>query len=207
VLCSTRGLANDTKANANLALQEARRALDAEPGNPLAWAMMGFVYCHLMKDVSRALESCSRALDWSVNESLAWLFKGMVHAFDGDGEEALPAGLKALELSPLDPLRYYYHSLMASIAISAQRYETAIDFAKQSLRVNMSHLSSHRSLVIAQSLAGQVDAARRSAALLVERDPQFTISRFAQGYPSRERVPAYLERLKDALRAAGIKET
>jgi adenylate cyclase len=207
VLCSTRGLAADAREHAHRALQETRRALELEPANSLAWAMQGFVHCHLMKDVGRALESCNQALEWSANESIAWLFKGMVHAFDGDGAEALPAGMKALELSPLDPLRYYYHSLMASIAISAQRYEMAVDFARQSLRVNAAHLSSHRSLVIAQALAGDIDAARRSAALLAERDPQFTLSRFAQGYPSRDRVPAYLERLKDALRAAGVRES
>lgn len=206
VLCSTRGLTDDAKAQANFALQETRRALDVEPGNPLAWAMQGFVYCHLMKDVDRALQSCSRALEWNSNESLAWLFKAMVHAFDGNGSEALPAGMRALELSPLDPLKYYYNSLMASIAISAERYDLAISHAEQSLRVNASHLSSYRSLIIAQSLAGQVDAASRTLARLIQRDPKFTVSRFAQGYPSRDRVPAYLERLKDALRAAGVKE-
>jgi tetratricopeptide (TPR) repeat protein len=207
VLCSTRGLADNAKAQANFALQETRRALEIEPGNPLAWAMQGFVYCHLMKDVDQALKSCSQALEWNSNESLAWLFKAMVHAFDGDGSQALPAGLKALELSPLDPLKYYYDSLMASIAISAERYDLAISHAEQSLRVNASHLSSYRSLIIAQSLAGNGDAARRTLAQLLQRDPQFSVSRFADAYPARDRVPAYLERLKDALRAAGVKET
>ena len=207
ILCSTRGLSDDVRSQAGFALQETRRALDVEPGNPLAWAMQGFVYCHLMKDVERALQSCTQALALSSNESLAWLFKAMVHAFDGEGSLAWSAGTKALELSPLDPLKYYYYSLMASIAISAQRYEDAIGFAQQSLRLNAAHLSSYRALTIAQSLGGHVDAARDTMAVLLQRDPQFTVSRFEQGYPSRERVPAYLERLKDALRAAGASES
>ncbi|MBO9650964.1 MAG: hypothetical protein J7605_20855 [Variovorax sp.] len=207
ILCATRGLAGDARNQADLALQETRRALDVEPSHPLAWAMQGFVQLHLMKDVERALESCNQALDRSFNEPLAWLFKGMAHAFDGDGSLALPAGRKALDLSPLDPLKYYYHSLMASIAISAGEYETAIDFAQQSLRVNAAHLSTYRSLTIAQSLAGQEDAARATLALMLQRDPQFTVARFAQGYPARDRVPAYLEKLKDALRAAGARES
>ena len=206
ILCSTRGLSDRPRIEANLALQETRRALDAEPGHPLAWAMQGFVYCHLLKDIDRALHSCEQALQWNSNESLAWLFKAMVLAFDGNGALAWPAGQKALELSPLDPLKYYYHSLMASIAISAGKYEAAINFAQKSLRVNAGHLSSYRSLVIAQALAGQVDAAHHTLALLMQRDPQFTVSRFEQAYPSRERVPAYLEQLKDALRAAGARE-
>ena len=206
VLCATRGLMSDPRAHAQAALNETRRALEAEPGNALAWAMQGFVFCHLAKDIDSAIHSCDQALRWNGNESLAWLFKAMVHAFDGEGDIALPAGQRALELSPLDPLRYYYDSLMASIAISAGDYALAASHAERSLRLNAQHLSSHRALVLAQSLSGQVDAARRSLARLLQHDPQFSIARFEQGYPSRERVPAYLERLKDALRAAGVKE-
>jgi class 3 adenylate cyclase/tetratricopeptide (TPR) repeat protein len=206
VLCSTRGLSNNPQVEAKLALQETRRALDAEPGHPLAWAMQGFVYCHLLKDIDRALHSSEQALQSNCNESLAWLFKAMILAFDGQGALAWPAGQKALELSPLDPLKYYYHSLMASIAISAGKYPAAIGFAQNSLRINAGHLSSYRALVMAQALAGQVDAARHTLGLLMQRDPGFTVARFEQGYPSRERVPAYLEQLKDALRAAGAKE-
>ena len=206
VLCTTRGLVSDPQLHARAALDETRRALDVEPSNALAWAMQGFVYCHLAKDIDRAVDCCDKALEWNANESLAWLFKGMVHAFDGDGEVAFPAGQRALELSPLDPLRYYYDSLMASIAISAGQYALAVSYAERSLRANASHLSSYRSLVLAQALSGDVDASRKSMALLMQRDPQFSVARFEQAYPSRERVPAYLERLKDALRAAGAKE-
>ena len=206
ILCSTRGLSDNPQVDAKLALQETRRALDAEPGHPLAWAMQGFVYCHLLKDIERALDCCEQALQWNSNESLAWLFKAMILAFDGKGALAWPAGQKALELSPLDPLRYYYHSLMASIAISAQKYDAAIDFAQKSLRINAGHLSSYRALAIAQALAGDAGAARHTMALLMQRDPQFSVARFEQAYPSRERVPAYLEQLKDALRLAGAKE-
>jgi adenylate cyclase len=95
---------------------------------------------------------------------------------------------------------------MASIAISAQKYEAAIDFAQQSLRINAGHLSSYRALVIAQALAGDVGAARHTLALLMKRDPEFTVARFEQAYPSRDRVPAYLAQLKEALRAAGARE-
>lgn len=206
VLCTTRGLVSDHQLHARAALDETRRALDVEPSNALAWAMQGFVYCHLAKDIDRALDSCDKALEWNANESLAWLFKGVVHAFDGDGDVAFPAGQRALELSPLDPLRYYYDSLMASIAISAGQYALAVSYAERSLRANASHLSSYRSLILAQALSGEVDASRKSMALLMQRDPQFSIARFERSYPSRERVPAYLARLKDALRAAGAKE-
>ncbi|CAN7674312.1 hypothetical protein LJR290_005382 [Variovorax sp. LjRoot290] len=206
VLCTTRGLVSDPRSQAQIALNETRRALDAEPGNALAWAMQGFVYCHLAKDIDSAVHSCDQALEWNANESLAWLFKAMVHAFDGDGEVAFPAGQRALELSPLDPLKYYYDSLMASIAISAGEYALAVSYAEQSLRVNAAHLSSYRALILAQAFSGQIDAARKNMALLMQRDPEFSIARFERGYPSRERVPAYLERLKDALRAAGAKE-
>jgi adenylate cyclase len=203
VLSATRGLTRDTKRDAGLALTQTEIALSYEPGNAMAWAMQGFVQCHLRGDLDRALACCEEALRWNPNESFAWLFKAMVHAFEGDGARALPAGERALDLSPLDPLKYYYESLMASIAISAGRYDRAIFHARESLRLNAVHLSSYRALVLAQSLAGLDDEARQSMRALRTRDPHFSVDRFAERYPARERVPDYLERLKDAFRRAG----
>ena len=206
VLRATRGLVTNAKSEGQIALDQTQRALDAEPGNALALAMRGFVYCHLLKDMDQAMSSCNEALEHNANESLAWLFMAMMRAFDGDGEASWPAGKKALGLSPVDPLRYYYDSLMASIAISAGRYPDAIEFAQRSLRANSVHLSTYRALAMAHALSEDFGAARRTMGLLLQRDPQFTVARFEKAYPARERVPEYLRKLSDALRACGVPE-
>lgn len=206
VLRATRGLATDLKADAAVALDHTNRALDRDPQNGLALAMQGFVYCHLIKDVERAQSCCEAAVQANESEPLAWLFKGMIHAFDGDGAHAYPAGLEALRLSPIDPLRYYFDSLMASIAISAGRYDHAIAAGQRALKANAIHLSTYRALALAQSLSGRIDDAKRTLQKMHGLDPAFTIERFARNYPSRDRVPEYLARLVDALRIAGVRE-
>lgn len=206
VLRTTRGLAVDLKADAAIALDHTKRALDRDPQNALALAMQGFVYCHLAKDVEKAQAACEAAVLANESEPLAWLFKGMLHAFDGDGAQAYPAGLEAMRLSPIDPLRYYFDSLMSSISISAERYEDAIAAAQKALRANAIHLSTYRALALAQSLSGRIDEARQTLQKMRSLDPKFTLERFARNYPGRERVPAYLAKLLEALRVAGVPE-
>jgi TolB-like protein/Tfp pilus assembly protein PilF len=206
VLRATRGLATDLKADAAIALDHTKRALDRDPQNALALAMQGFVYCHLIRDMDKARASCESAVQANESEPLAWLFKGMIHAFDGDGARAYPAGQEALQLSPLDPLRYYFDSLMASILISTGRYDDAIAAARRALKANAIHLSSHRALALAQSLSGRIDDAKQTLRQIYVLDPKFTVERFARNYPSRERVPEYLAKLVEALREAGVPE-
>ena len=206
VLRATRGLATDLKSDAAIALDHTKRALDRDPQNALALAMQGFVYCHLIKDIDKAQTICETAVQANESEPLAWLFKGMIHAFDGDGARAYPAGLEAVRLSPIDPLRYYFDSLMASILISNGRYDDAIAAARRALKANAIHLSSHRALALAQSLSGRIDDAKQTLQQFHGLDPKFTVERFVRNYPSRERVPDYLAKLVEALRAAGVPE-
>jgi tetratricopeptide (TPR) repeat protein len=109
-----------------------------------------------------------------------------------------------LTLSPLDPMRYFYLSLSAAAAISAQRYDEAIDLAKRSLMANRTHLSTYRSLAIAQSLSGRVEEARHTVQELLCFEPGFTVSRFLQRYPGTALAPAYAQGLADALAEAGL---
>ena len=206
VLRATRGLSTDLKADAAIALDHTNRALDRDPQNSLALAMQGFVYCHLIKNIDRAQATCEAAVQANESEPLAWLFKGMIHAFDGDGARAYPAGLEAARLSPIDPLRYYFDSLIASIAISAGRYEDAITSARRAIKSNAIHTSSYRALALAQSLSGRIDDAKQTLERMRAFDPNFTVERFARNYPSRDRVPDYLAKLVDALRIAGVRE-
>ena len=115
----------------------------------------------------------------------------MLHTFKGEGGDALAASDKALALSPLDPLRYYYHSLGASAAVAAGAYERAIELARSSLRANRTHTSTYRALAMAQALSGRVDDARATARQLLEFEPDFTIRRFLQRSPSGKTPPEH----------------
>jgi adenylate cyclase len=204
VLEAEQGWSSDRTQSAMKAIDRSRRALDLDDSSSMALSIDGFVRCNLLKDFDGALVQYERALQANASDSLAWLFKSMLHAFKGENDLSVPALNQALNLSPLDPNRYFFDSLAASVHLSAANYGMSIEFAKRSLRANCTHVSTHRALTIAQVLAGQVEQARESAKRLIQLDPALTVSGYLQRSPGVQfglgRDFAY------ALREAGVPE-
>jgi len=111
---------------------------------------------------------------------------------------------RAIALSPLDPLRYYYDSLAASAAFSAGQYPRATQLAAGSLRLNRTHTSTWRVLLMAQVLDGKGAEAQATARELMRLDPTFTVSKFLERSPSAAFDIGQV--CARALRGAGIPE-
>jgi tetratricopeptide (TPR) repeat protein len=204
VLSVTRGLSAGGEEETRRALEQTQRALDVDPACSLALAVEGFVHCHMLKDLEGAAQRYELALAANPNDSLAWLFQGVLHSFKDEGNEALSASEKALNLSPLDPMLYFYQSLAASAALSAGDYKRVIELTTASLRLNRSHTSTYRVLTAAHALAGNVDEARATAQSLLLLEPDFTVQNFLQRSPSSNYAIGQL--FAHALRIAGIPE-
>jgi len=204
ILRVTRGIASDLKEEARAALVHTKRALDSDPDCALALAMEGFVHCHMHRDLTAASERYDRALEADPNEPMAWLFKSMLHAFRGEGPNAIEAAENAIALSPLDPLRYYYDSLAASAAFSAGQYQRAAELAAGSLRLNRTHLSTWRVLLMAQALGGKGAEAQATARELLRLDPGFSVSKFLERSPAAAFDIGQV--CASAFRSAGIPE-
>jgi len=202
VLRVTRGLSSGGHDETKRALEQTQRALDVDPACSLALAIEGFVHCHMLKDLDGAAERYESALSVNPNDSLAWLFSGVLHSFKGEGAQALVSSEKALTLSPLDPLLYFYQSLAASAALSAGDYKRVIELATASLRSNRSHTSTYRALAVAQALCGDLVAARKTINALLQLEPGFTVTQFLQRSPSGDQPVGRL--YADALRMAGL---
>jgi adenylate cyclase len=200
------GWATNVDEQANLALDSIKRALDSEPGNSLALTIDGFIHTNLRGDLETGLQQYESALVQNPNESLAWLLRGMLRAFKGEseGSDAFADSSRALALSPLDPIKYFYDSLAASTCIAAGNYQLAVSLARRSLRANKTHTSTYRALAIAQSLSGEIEGARTTINELLKLDSSFTVSRFASRYPGKVYAPSYVKKLADALRLAGL---
>ena len=204
VLRVVQGWSEDPVHDGELALQAGRRAVAADGRSSLALTMQGLVHAYLHSDFDAARDCYDGALAQNPHEGLALLLRGTMHAFMGEGAPAYAQTQEALRLSPLDPLRYFYLSLAASAAISDRRYDDAIALAEASLRLNRVHLSTYRSLAMAQSLAGRVSEASATVTQLLRLDPSFTTSRFRSRFPGRERAPEFTTLLADALERAGV---
>ena len=206
VLKVSQGWSTNISNEHELALSCSKRALDIEPNNSLALTMEGLVYTNLRKELGVGLDRYELALANNPNESMAWLLKGMLHAFEGEreGKIAFAHTSKAVQLSPLDPTRYFYDSLSASAAIAACEYEAAVLLAKRSLKANRTHTSTYRALAIAQVMLGDLDSARATTKELMQLDPSLTIEKFKSNYPGRTQSPQYAEKLAQALAISGV---
>jgi adenylate cyclase len=184
VLRVQQGWSEDARAEALLAQQRSRRALDDDPQCSLALAIDGFINTNLLRRLDIASERYSLALESNPNDSLAWLLKGTMHAFKGEAAEAVEMTARARALSPLDPLRYFYESLSATAALAAQDYVQAEALAEHSYRLNRKHASTLRALAISRWQLGKHDAARQMIQELLAIEPSFTITRFVERSPS-----------------------
>ncbi|HZZ95140.1 MAG TPA: tetratricopeptide repeat protein [Usitatibacter sp.] len=202
VLRYNRGRTDDKAVEAKIALDSTKRALDSEPDCALALTIDGFVHTNLLMRCDVGEERYAQALESNPNESLAWLLKGTLHAFKGEGDAAVESTERALMLSPLDPLRYFYESLAATAAHSAGHYERAIELAKKALRANRVHPSTYRALAIAQSQLGRMEEARKTVEQLMRIQPDLTVSSYLESNPSGQFETGKV--WAEALRRAGV---
>jgi len=198
------GWSEDPAKDTQNALACTRLALDADPNCSLALAIDGMVHTNLAKKLDVAKERYELALRANPNDPLAWVLSGTLHAFKGEGREAMRATQHALRLSPLDPQRYFYESLAATAALSAQKYERAIALAQHSLRANRTHASTLRAMAIAQWELGRAEDARKTVQDLMKVEPTLTVSKYLERSPASAYETGRI--WSNALRSAGVPE-
>lgn len=184
VLRVQQGWSTDPEHDGRLALECTKRALDADPHSSLALAIDGFVHTNLLKQLDVAQERYNLAIQTNPSDSLAWLLKGTLHAFMGHGPRAVGDTQRALKLTPLDPLRYFYDSLASTACLAAHQYDDALKLAQRSLRANRTHTSTLRVMAAAQWHLGLREDARKTAQELMRLEPNLTVSGWLARSPS-----------------------
>jgi adenylate cyclase len=203
VLRTTRGLKAGSTDEANRALDQTSRALDSSGNDAFALAIQGFVYFHMLRDVSRAEALLSQAVLINPNEPLAMIFNAAVVSEIGRHDEAWAMASHSLTLSPFDPLRPYMRMIAASCALSADNFEAAQLLCEQSLKENIEHPATWRTFVIALARLGKIDEARSACTKMMLVDPGLTLSAYAaRPFPKDDLKRWAL----DALRVAGVPE-
>ena len=91
---------------------------------------------------------------------------------------------RALHLSPLHPHRFFFLAQAAAANIAVKDYTRAVTLAKESLRLNRTHVSTLRTLTIAQVGADQRDDALQTAAELLRLQPNMRVSSWLKNSPS-----------------------
>jgi tetratricopeptide (TPR) repeat protein len=142
------------------------------------------------------------AIDANPSEPLAWLFTATRCAYLGEGREAEAAGERALRLSPIDPLKYFFDSLAATAALSNSNWERSVALSQRSLKANRTHASTWRTLAFALVMLNRMDEARVAVQRLLLIEPGFTVGRFLERFPGRDGPLA--QPWAEALKAADL---
>lgn len=184
------------------ALEHAHMAL-GDTDDPQAFSIGAFVDAMITHDYDSAIRVLDRALEMNGNSAQTLRFSSMMHAFSERYERANEHALKALRLSPFDPLNYHPYLALASICFFTGRYGDAATDSTKALQSSPGFSVMHAYLVASQINFGAVDAARAAAQRLLEIAPAFTIGAFARMEFVR---PALMDVFVQALRKAGLPE-
>ncbi len=196
------GVSENAASDMDAASACAEHALACDVNDALALAVDAFVAAWSRHDLDAAEQRLTQALSANPNEPLAWLHSGITHAWRGRGDEAVQCTDRALSLSPLDPMIYYFNALAGMANLVGERYERAIELATLSLRENRLHTPSLRTLAAAQVSLGRLDEARQTMSTLRELEPALTGRALRARYPGRGSPQA--DRFIGALLAAGL---
>ena len=196
------GTSEDAARDSAAATACTERALACDADSALALAVDAFVAAWARHDLDTAEGRLAQAISVNPNEPLAWLWTGITHAWRGRGDKAVECTDRALSLSPLDPMNYFFNSLASTANLVGERYERAIDLAELSLRENVLHTPSWRTLAVAQFLSGRLQQARETMGRVRELEPGLTVAAFRARYPGRD-SPQFA-RFAAALQAAGL---
>jgi TolB-like protein len=198
----SQGWSDDVAVDTSEARRLAAEGLDRDDTNPLVRSVCGLVAGYLDKDLEAAIAHFDGALTINPSEASAWVWSTSTYAWLGQGEEAVRRAERAIELSPLDPRMYTFTSIAGTAHAVAGQYDKAIDFCRQSLRLNRMYASTHRILAISLALSGDLEGARGVVAELLQLEPALTVAGFRTRYPGNKSL--HVEQFSEALAVAGV---
>jgi TolB-like protein/class 3 adenylate cyclase len=183
------------------AVRHARAVMASATDDALALAIAAFVVAMLTHDYESAIGTVDRALLLNGNSALTLGFSAMTEANAGRYEAAIEHGLRAIHLSPLDPMNYHPYLGMGFAYLFSGRNEEAVVASNHAIQANPSFMVSHALLVASYAQLGHLDAAKVAAQRLLEAAPSFTVTMMEQmEFTAPERVAQF----GAALRKAGL---
>jgi len=183
------------------AISHAGIALGIGTDDPQVLSIGAFVHANITRDYEGAIGALDRALEINGNSALAFGFSSLVNAHSERYERAIEHALKALRLSPFDPLNYHPYCALALTYLFTDRFEEAVTYSTLAIQANPGFSLLHAYLVASHVNLGRLDAARTAAGRLLKIAPGFTVSDVVQMDLWR---PSLMEALAAALRKAGL---
>lgn len=201
ILNIVQGRSTDAPREFRQAIDISDRALDLEPHSSLALAIKGHVQCHLGTDLDSSRQLLLQATQFNPNDANAWLYAGFWSTMWGDPLDAIHESERALELSPLDPQRFFIEMLVAHSYHAAHELEKTIEVCERSLKRNGLYLATLRILMSSLYESDRHAEAKDVLNRILRLQPGLSLSSFkSYGMQSQGR-----KRVAEAFEALGLK--
>jgi adenylate cyclase len=122
----------------------------------------------------------------------------------GRTDEGIENLKKAMRLSPYDPVMFFFFLGMSIAHFALEEYEEAADWAQRSVQRGPADPAAYRYLAASYAHLDRIDEARGALREMFSLDPKFSLD--ADRVILSTADPAFVERLFDGLRKAGLKE-
>lgn len=196
------GWSPNPEVDSREAVRLAQAAVDRDPGNVRALALLGHYRAFLFRDHDGALALFNRALELGPHYALAWLWSAPTHSYIGDGAGAIARTERALRLSPRDQLAHYFHTSLCIGYYTSGEYEAAAQWGQIALSQNARFTAAACPTAAAYGALGNKEGARDIAQIILRVNPEFRASVHAGRYPYRE--AARRKALEEHLVSAGL---
>jgi len=179
----------------------AQRALALDDADSMCHCVMGFVL-FMGGDSSGGSSEYERAISLNPNHAWAVGALGGLYANDGRPHEALAALIKAMRLSPHDPLMWIWMLFAVAAHFYARDFRAALDAADRLIRFRPDKSNAYRFKAAALGHLGQIEEANKCLKMAIEVSPQ-NFEYFVRTRPAWMR-PVDHELQIEGLRKAGL---
>ncbi|WP_137113181.1 winged helix-turn-helix domain-containing protein [Rhodobacter sp. SY28-1] len=199
------GWADITEDDQRTCRELALRALGIGTDDARALSYCSNALLHSSTEFELAHATSRRALAANPNLMVAVVIAAINELHLGDLALADELAVRALKLSPAEPMRFISLILRAHVAIVSGRYQEALNVADEALALNLTYAPTHWMLTAANALMGRIDAAHESCARLKLAIPGTTVAAIRRGQPKK--LPERIDPVLRGLRLAGLPES
>jgi tetratricopeptide (TPR) repeat protein len=179
------GFTKDAPAQRELSHKHANISFDLDPFDPFANLTMGRAQM-LNGNYEESIPWFDRCLEFRPNYAFGIYTRGLVDAILGNGMESQRRSMKALSLSPLDPLLYAMLCCRGLSHLVRGEYDAASDWAERGAIRPNSHLQIWAIAAMSHELAGNHVSASKWVKKINESNRKFAPKHFLQSFPIRD---------------------
>jgi len=176
------GFTNDTENQRRLAKKTADRGFELDTFDPFANMTMGRTEM-LFGNYGESIPWFERCLDLNPNYAFAHYSRGLADAVLCNGSDSQSHTMKAISLSPFDPLLYAMLCCRGLSHMVRGEYDAACDWAERGAIRPNSHKHIWAITAVAHELAGNREKAKQWAAKLKRVDASFSPDQFIASLP------------------------